>query len=75
MLYTPNSREVVLLRHPLLLLRFHAPRYDLSLHRGTVTWPIDSGLLVAPAGRGRGYLRLSVDAARARTGARRTRSR
>jgi hypothetical protein len=59
-LYTENSREVVLLIRPFLLLRFKAPQYDFQPDRGTVTWPIDRGLLVASHGRGRGYLRLSV---------------
>jgi hypothetical protein len=58
--YGPASREVVLLARPFVLLRFGEPEYDTELDRGTVTWPIESGLLVAPAGRGRGYLRLSV---------------
>jgi hypothetical protein len=59
-LYTPDSREVVLLRRPLVLLRFKPPEYDFPPDAGTVTWPIDSGLLVARRGRGRGYLRLTV---------------
>jgi hypothetical protein len=59
-LYTPSSREVVLLTRPLVLIRFHAPQYELESDRGTVTWPIDRGLLVARRGRGRGYLRLGV---------------
>jgi hypothetical protein len=59
-LYTPDSREVVLLRRPLVLLRFRSPEYDFHADGGTVTWPIDSGLLVASRGRGRGYLRLNV---------------
>ena len=58
--YGPSSREVVLLVRPLVLLRFAKPRYEVEAARGTVTWPIESGLLVAPAGRGRGHLRLSV---------------
>jgi hypothetical protein len=60
-LYTDDSREVVLLFRPLVLLRFKAPVYELEPDRGTVTWPIDRGLLVAANGRGRGYLRLSVE--------------
>ena len=44
----------------MVLLRFDKPEYDLEAEGGTVTWPIDRGLLVAPNGRGRGYLRLSV---------------
>jgi hypothetical protein len=59
-LYTDSSREVVLLTRPFVLLRFKAPEYDFASDRGTVTWPIDRGLLVARKRRGRGYLRLSV---------------
>jgi hypothetical protein len=60
-LYTEDAREVVVFRRPFVLLRFHKPEYHLEPDGGTVTWPIDKGLLVAPAGRGgRGYLRLSV---------------
>jgi hypothetical protein len=60
-LYTPVSREVVLIRRPLRLLTFREPRYEAEANRGTVTWPIDRGILVAPNGRGRGYLRISVE--------------
>jgi hypothetical protein len=59
-LYTESSRDVVLLTRPFVLLRFNAPRYEIDADGGTVTWPIDRGLLVAPDGRGRGFLRLSV---------------
>jgi hypothetical protein len=59
-LYTDDSREIVVLTRPLVLLRFHAPEYELEADSGTVTWRIERGLLVAPAGRGKGYLRLSV---------------
>ena len=58
--YTETSREVVLVGRPLVLLRFKAPEYEIGADGGTVTWPIDRGVLVAPSGRGRGYLRLSV---------------
>jgi hypothetical protein len=57
-LYTEDSREVVLLRRPFVLLRFRAPEYRFHPDGGTVTWPIDRGLLVAK--RGLGYLRLTV---------------
>jgi hypothetical protein len=59
--YSPLAREVVLLTRPFVLLRFKAPEYDVAGNRGTVTWRIDRGILVAPAGRGRGFLRITVE--------------
>jgi hypothetical protein len=59
-LYTPHSREVVFLRRPFVLLCFRAPQYAFHADGGTVTWPIDRGVLVARRGRGLGYLRLTV---------------
>ena len=59
-LYTEHSRDVVVLCRPVVLLRFRAPEYAFHSDGGTVTWPIDRGLLVASRGRGRGYLRLTV---------------
>jgi hypothetical protein len=59
--YSADAREVVLLTRPLVLLRFHTPEYEAAGNRGTVTWRIDRGVLVAPAGRGRGFLRISVE--------------
>jgi hypothetical protein len=59
-LYTEDSREVVLLTRPLVLLRFHKPEYEIEADCGIVTWRIDRGLLVAPGGRGKGHLRISV---------------
>ena len=53
---------VVLLRRPLVLLRFHVPEYDVSDRAGSVTWRIKRGLLVSREGRDRGTLRLSVSA-------------
>src|SRR3712207_1139815 len=47
-LYGPDSREVVLITRPFRLLTFHAPEYDTAPTRGTVTWRIKEGLLVAP---------------------------
>ena len=58
-----DSREVVVLTRPFVLLRFRRPEYETTPNAGTVTWPIDRGVLVAPDGRGRGYLRLTVVAA------------
>lgn len=58
--YGRGWRAIVLIRRPLVLLQFHAPEYELEGDRGTVTWRIDRGLLVAPGGRGKGFLRLTV---------------
>jgi hypothetical protein len=60
-LYTPTSREIVLLTRPFKLLTFQAPEYETEPTRGRVTWRIDRGLLVAPRGRGKGYLRIEVE--------------
>jgi hypothetical protein len=60
-LYKPDSREIVLLARPLRLLTFHAPEYEAEATRGVVTWRIKRGLLVAPHGRGKGYLRITVE--------------
>ena len=59
-LYTEDAREIALIGRPFVLLRFHKPQYDIGNNRGTVTWPIEKGLLVAPQGRGQGFLRISV---------------
>jgi hypothetical protein len=59
--YTPDSRQIVLLAKPLKLLTFRVPEYDTEPTRGSVTWRIDRGLLVAPRGRGKGYLRIEVE--------------
>jgi hypothetical protein len=67
-LYSESSREVVVLTRPFVLLRFRKPEYEASADCGAVSWPIDRGLLVAPAGRGRGYLRLTVRRDPAATG-------
>lgn len=60
-LYKPDSREIVVFTRPFTLLRFHAPEYETEANRGTVTWRIARGLLVAPMGRGKGFLRLTVE--------------
>src|SRR4051812_39370188 len=60
-LYKSDSREIVVLFRPLTLLRFHAPEYDTESDHGSVTWRIDKGLLVAPIGRGKGFLRITVE--------------
>jgi hypothetical protein len=53
---------VVLLGRPLVLLRFHAPEYEVSGQEGSVSWRIKRGLLVSRGGRDRGTLCLSVSA-------------
>lgn len=62
--YAPDSTTVVLFSRRLPLLRFHAPQYEVEEDGsgGSVTWPIDRGLLVAREGRGRGQLRIRVRA-------------
>jgi hypothetical protein len=56
--YTRDERAVVLLRRPFVLLRFHAPEYELSGDRGIVRWKIQDGLLVAK--RNEGFLEIDV---------------
>jgi hypothetical protein len=58
--YTPTSRAVVLFARPLTLLEFRAPEYEAAADCGIVTWRIERGLLVAPPGRGKGWLRITV---------------
>lgn len=58
--YGPDYRAVVLLHPRLSLLRFGPPAYEIGPARGQVTWPIERGLLVAPRGRGEGFLRIGV---------------
>jgi hypothetical protein len=59
--YKPDAREIVLLTKPFVLLRFFAPEYETSARGGSVTWRINKGLLVAPPGRGKGFLRITVE--------------
>jgi hypothetical protein len=56
--YTETERRVVLLRSPLVMLRFHAPEYDIAGDRGIVRWRIRDGVLVAR--RDQGYLEIDV---------------
>lgn len=59
--YTPSERAVVLVFRPLVLLRFHAPEYELTADRGIVRWRILRGLLVDRRGHeGDGYLEIDV---------------
>jgi hypothetical protein len=50
--YTAEERAVVLLGRPFVLLRFHAPEYELSRERGIVRWRIRDGVLVAQPDHG-----------------------
>ncbi len=59
-LYTEEGREIAVIGRPLVLLTFHKPEYDAEADCGTVTWRIKKGLLVAPTGRTKGFLRLTV---------------
>ena len=56
--YTEQERAVVVIGRPLVLLRFHAPEYDISDGRGIVQWKIQDGLLVSK--RNEGYLEIDV---------------
>ena len=58
--YTDEGREVCLLGRPFTLLTFHPPDYETEDDCGSVTWRIKKGLLVAPAGRTKGFLKLTV---------------
>ena len=58
--YTEEGREVCLIGRPFTLLTFHPPDYEAEGDCGSVTWRIKKGLLVAPAGRTKGFLKLTV---------------
>jgi len=57
--YDEHSRTVTLAGR-IGLLSFRKPEYVTPPGLGQVTWPIEKGILVSPAGRGRGYLRVTV---------------
>lgn len=59
-LYTEDAREIAVIGRPFVLLRFYPPDYEADEDCGIVTWRIREGLLVAPSGRTKGYLRLTV---------------
>jgi hypothetical protein len=60
--YTEDSRQIVLVSRHLPLLTFHPPRYETEAGRGRVTWAIARGLLVAREGRdSSGFLQIEVD--------------
>lgn len=60
--YDDDERAVVLLTRPFVLLRFHAPEYEMDATRGLVRWRIASGVLVSQRGHdGDGYLQIEVE--------------
>jgi hypothetical protein len=60
--YDEDERAVVFLTRPFVLLRFHAPEYEMDARRGVVRWRIASGVLVSRAGHDRdGYLQIEVE--------------
>ena len=60
--YDEDERAVVFLTRPFVLLRFHAPEYEMDSRRGVVRWRIASGVLVSRAGYdGDGYLQIEVE--------------
>ena len=61
-LYDDDERAVVLLARPFVLLRFHAPEYEMDAGRGVVRWRIAGGVLVARAAHGgNGRLQIEVE--------------
>jgi hypothetical protein len=56
--YTPTERSVVFLTRPFVMLRFHAPEYEMTATRGIVRWRIRDGILVAR--KNEGYLEIDV---------------
>jgi hypothetical protein len=56
--YGESERSVVLIGRPFVLLRFHAPDYELAGDRGIVRWRIKDGLLVSRPHEG--YLEIDV---------------
>lgn len=59
-IYTEDSRSVVLVSRKIPLLRFSAPRFTTGGESAAIEWPIEQGLLVARAGRRQGYLRIEA---------------
>ncbi len=60
--YDADERAVVFLTRPFVLLRFHAPEYEMDSGRGVVRWRIASGVLVSRAAHGGdGYLKIEVE--------------
>lgn len=61
MVYTPTSRDLVVIGRPVVLLSFDVPRYELGPYEASVTYEMRGGLLVSPRrGGGKGRLRIAV---------------
>jgi hypothetical protein len=60
-IHVSESPTIVMVSRHIPLLHFRAPEYETEESRGRTTWWIERGLLVAKRGRGRGFLRLSVE--------------
>lgn len=58
--YNDEGRAVCVFGEPFRLLTFYPPDYETEGDRGSVTWRIKRGFLVAPTGRAKGYLKLTV---------------
>ena len=59
--YDDAGRSIVFLRRPFVLLRFHAPEYEMGADHGVVRWRIERGVLVSRAGHGGdGHLQIDV---------------
>mgnify|MGYP006928176932 CR=1 FL=1 len=58
--YRPGSQTVVILSRRIPLLTFRAPVFKTANDEAWVEWPIERGLLVASAGRDKGFLRITV---------------
>jgi hypothetical protein len=60
-IYEEDGRAVVFLTKPFVLLRFHAPEYEMDARCGRVRWRIASGVLVSRSAHGGdGYLQIEV---------------
>jgi hypothetical protein len=59
-LYEPDARLVVVVTRPFVLLRFRKPEYEIGSGWASVAWRIQKGVLVAPVGFDKGYLKISV---------------
>jgi hypothetical protein len=63
--YDKDERAVVFVTRPFVLLRFHAPEYEMDDRRGIVRWRIRSGVLVSRTGHDKdGHLQIDVQRCR-----------